>query len=191
MEAIEKAIIIATTILEEKKERFLEKNWVISKTKKNYKIIYENKYKTIEITIFKKPGFFGRLIGQENKKIAKMEFLFDKLVKDLFEQIKEQESFEKMKFEKMKDVAKKMSESLEELLINKKAKNETTHKVNIKVGVDLSEANKKLKEFAEKMPNLEKPLKSKRATNEKNTAKNNLKKKKKKTRNWTKWKNSF
>lgn len=197
MELLEKALIAAGVDVAEKMEAFLKSNGVNPGNIKNYEIIQEQKKKAMEITILKKPGFFGKIIGKKGEKIATMGVYFDGLVNDFIDKIKADEAKKEKLF---------MGTAAEDIKagdivdfdpkngIIKKAKQEvkqTTHKVNIEVWVDLSEAEKQLKKFAEKVPNLEKPLKSKKATDEKNTPKKSLKKKKRKTSSGTKWKDSI
>lgn len=197
MDLQEKAILAAGIDVAEKIDTFLKENGVNPGNIKNYEIKQEQKKKAFEITIIQKPGFFGKLFGRPGQRIATMGVYFDGLVNDFIDKIKEDEAKKQKLF---------MGTAAEDIRagdivdydpkngIIKKAKQEvkeTTHKVNIKVWVDLSEAENQLKEFAKKAPNLEKPFITKKATDEKNTSKKSLKKKKRKASNGTKWKDNI
>lgn len=164
MDVVEKAILMAGINFAEQVETFLEKNGVNPGNIKNFELIQKQNHKNMELILKKKAPFIFRIFGRKNIIIASTLINIDSVVNDFIDKIKEDEK--------------------------KKNQFMGTAAEDIQAG-DIVDFDSKNGIIKKSKTDLEKPLKPKKATDEKNTPKKSLKKKKRKASNVTKWKDSI
>lgn len=164
MDVVEKAILMAGINFADQVETFLKKNGVNPGNIKNYELIQKQDHKNMELILKKKTPFIFRLFWKKDIVIATSLINVDSVINDFIDKIA---ADEKKKNQFMGTAAE-----------------------DIQAG-ELVNFDKKSGIIKKAKSNLEKPLKPKKATDEKNTPKKSLKKKKRKASNVTKWKDSI